>query len=79
MYTAYKTELGKLRAYERELTARYGELILRRRFDEARGVYDHRQNLRHAIWRAEEWHGDDGIVVRLPRELQVEEELARAA
>ena len=29
MYTAYKTELGKLRAYERELTARYGELLLR--------------------------------------------------
>jgi hypothetical protein len=79
MYTAYKTELGKLRAYERELTARYAELLLRRKFGEARGVYDHRQTLRNAIRRAEEWEGDDGVVVRLPRELAVEEELARVA
>jgi hypothetical protein len=79
MYTAYKTELGKLRAYERELTARYAELILRRHFDEARGVFDRRRDLRHAIRRAEEWRGDDGVVVRLPRQLAVEEELARVA
>jgi hypothetical protein len=79
MYTAYKTELGKLRAYERELSARYAELILRRRFEDARGVFAHRIDLRNAIRRAEEWKGDDGVVVRLPRQLQVEEELARAA
>ena len=79
MYTAYKTELGKLRAYERELSARYAELILRRHFDEARGVFAHRIDVRNAVRRAEEWHGDDGVTVRLPRHLQVEEELARAA
>jgi hypothetical protein len=79
MYTTYKTELGKLRAYERELSARYAELILRRRFEDARGVFAHRIDLRNAIRRAEEWQGDDGVVVRLPRQLQVEEELARAA
>ena len=79
MYTAYKTELGKLRAYERELTARYAELLLRRHFEEAKGVFAHRINLRHAIRRAEEWHGDTGEVVRLPRQVEMEEELARVA
>ena len=64
---------------ERELSARYAELILRRRFDEAKGVFEHRRDLRNAIRRAEECQGDDGIVVRLPRQLQVEEDLARAA
>ncbi|HEX2035545.1 MAG TPA: hypothetical protein VHS99_15325 [Chloroflexota bacterium] len=79
MYTAYKTEIGKLRAYERELTARYAETLLRRRFDDARALYEHRQAVRHAIRRAEEWSGDDGLVVQLPRQAALEEELARAA
>jgi hypothetical protein len=79
MYTAYKTELGKLRAYERELTARYGELVLRKRFDEAKALFEHRRNVRRAILQAEEWQGDDGIVVQLPRQAAVEEELARVA
>jgi hypothetical protein len=79
VYTAYKTELGKLRAYERELTARYAELLLRRHYEEAKGVFAHRTRLRHAIRRAEEWQGDSGEVIRLPRQVELEEELARVA
>jgi hypothetical protein len=79
VYTTYKTELGKLRAYERELTARYAELLLRRHFEEAKGVFAHRITLRHAIRRAEEWQGDSGEVIRLPRQVEMEEELARVA
>jgi hypothetical protein len=79
MYTAYKTELGKLRAYERELSAFYAEALLRRRFDEAQSLFQRRRNVRRAILQAEEWHGDDGVVVQLPREMALEEDLARAA
>jgi hypothetical protein len=79
MYTAYKTELGKLRAYDRELTALYAEAVLRKRFDEAQSLFERRLDVRYAIRRAEEWHGDDGVVVQLPRPLQVEQELARVA
>ena len=80
MYTAYKTELGKLRAYERELTARYAETLLRKRFDEASALFERRRGVRRAILQAEEWAGDgSGLVVQLPRQAAVEEELARAA
>ncbi len=79
MYTGQKTEVGKLRAYERELTARYAETLLRRHFDEAKAIFERRRGLRHAIRQAEEWAGDDSVVIQLPRQAQVEEELARAA
>ena len=79
MYTAHKTELGKLRAYERELSALYGEAVLRKRFDEAQTLFQRRRDVRRAILQAEEWSGDDGVVVHLPREMAVEEDLARAA
>ena len=79
MYTAYKTALGKLRAYDRELGAHYAEAILRRRFEEAKKIFEHRRNVHRAVLMAEEWHGDDGIVVQLPRQAAVEEELAREA
>jgi hypothetical protein len=79
MYTAYKTELGKLRAYERELTARYAELLLRKHFEEAKPVFQQRRDVRRAILQAEEWAGDNGVVIQFPRQAAVEEELARAA
>jgi hypothetical protein len=79
MYTARKTELGKLRAYERELTARYAETLLRKRFDEARALFDRRQHLRRAILQAEEWTDGGGTVIPFPRQAAVEEDLARAA
>ena len=79
MYTAHKTELGKLRAYERELTARYADALLRRRFGEAQALFTRRNTLRRAILWTEEWAGDNGVVVQLPRQAAVEEELARAA
>jgi hypothetical protein len=79
MYTGYKTESGKLRAYERELTALYAESVLRKRFDEAQQLFDRRRGVRRAILQAEEWAGDDGVAVHLPRELALEEDLARVA
>ncbi|MBI3972299.1 MAG: hypothetical protein HY332_13520 [Chloroflexi bacterium] len=81
LYTARKTGIGKLRAYERELAARYGELLLRKRFDEAKALFEQRRRLRRAVLQAEEWQvdGADDIVVPLPRQVQLEEEIARAA
>jgi hypothetical protein len=79
MYTARKTELGKLRTYEQELTARYAEALLRKRLDEAKLLFERRRGLRRAILRAEEWKDDRGVVVPLPRQAAVEEELARVA
>ncbi|MGH2351327.1 MAG: hypothetical protein ACRDI2_03715 [Chloroflexota bacterium] len=79
LYTGYKTELGKLRAYERQLTARYAETLLRKRLDEAKDIFEHRRDVRRAIRQSEEWTGDDGVVVQLPRQAEVQEELARAA
>ena len=79
MYTARKTELGKLRAYEQELTGRYAEALLRKRQDEARALFDRRHSIRRAILQAEEWNGDLDAVIQFPRQAQVEEDLARAA
>ncbi len=79
MYTGYKTELGKLRAYERELTGLYAEAVLRKHFDQAETLFRRRRDVRRAILQAQEWTGDDGVIVRLPRRLEVEQELARAA
>jgi|GEM_PF-2328225 hypothetical protein len=79
MYTARKTELGRLRTYERELGARYAEAVLRRHFDEAKALYERRRDVRRAILLREEWQGDDGVAVTLPRLAEVEAELARVA
>lgn len=62
MYTTRKTELGKLRQYERELTKMYAEAILRKHIDEARSLYDRRHDLRRAILQYEEWNVDTGGV-----------------
>jgi hypothetical protein len=79
MYTARKTELGKLRAYEQELTARYAEALLRKHGDEARALFARRRGVRRAILQAEEWNGDLGALIQFPRPAQVAEDLARAA
>ncbi len=79
MYTTQKTELGKLRQYERELTKMYAEAVLRRRFDQAKSLYDRRHTLRRAILQYEEWNVDTGGVLELPRQEAIAEDLARAA
>ncbi|HEV2123388.1 MAG TPA: hypothetical protein VGW38_11520 [Chloroflexota bacterium] len=79
MYTTQKTELGKLRQYERELTKMYAEAVLRRRFGQAKSLYDRRHTLRRAILQYEEWNVDTGGVLELPRQEAIAEDLARAA
>ena len=79
MFVAYTTELGRLRAFERELTAHYAGLLLRRHFDEEKEVFEHRRKVRRAILQAEEWHGGTGTMIQLPSTRAVEEDLARVA
>ena len=56
--TAARTPLGRLRAFDRELTVRYADAILHRRFEEATRIHDRRRATRRAILVAEEWGGD---------------------
>lgn len=88
MYTARKTEIGKLRQFEQELTAQYAEAVLRKRWEDAKSLWSRRLDLRRAILRHEEWNVDGltvdhGELIELPvlgqREEQVAEELARVA
>ena len=88
MYTARKTEIGKLRTYEQELTAQYAEAVLRKHWDEAKSLFDRRHQLRRAILQHQEWHVDglaveDGKIIELPvlalREEEIAEDLARVA
>ncbi len=88
MYTARKTEIGKLRQFEQELTAQYAEAVLRKRWDDAKSLWTRRHDLRRAILQHEEWNVDGlavdhGEIIELPvltqREEQVAEELARVA
>lgn len=58
MYTAQNTPLGRLRGYERELTALYVDALEHRRWGEARDRWARRRQVRYAIRRAEEWQGD---------------------
>jgi hypothetical protein len=85
MYTARKTEIGKLRTFERELTTHYGEAVLRKHWDDAQAIWNKRRDLRRAILQHEEWNVDstavdNGEIVELPaissREEEVAEELA---
>jgi hypothetical protein len=78
MYTAYRTEMGRLRAFERDLTGMYADAIAHRRFDEAKAIFDRRRKARRAILRAEEWR-EDGVILQFPQEARVEEDLARVA
>ncbi len=88
MYTARKTEIGKLRTYEQELSSQYAEAVLRKHWDQARTIFDRRHQLRRAILQHQEWHVDapaaeHGQLIELPilseRGEAVAEELARAA
>ena len=85
MYTTRKTEIGKLRQFEQELTAQYGEALLRKHWDQAQSLWTRRHDLRRAILQHEEWNVngltvDHGEIIGLPahtqREEQVAEELA---
>jgi hypothetical protein len=78
MYTARKTELGKLRSYERELTGLYAEALLRRHNDDARRLFERRRTIRRAILQAEEWNVEE-VAAHSLRESAVEEELARVS
>ena len=88
MYTARKTEIGKLRTFEQELTAQYAESVLRKHWDEAKSLFERRRQLRRAILQHEEWNVDglavdDGKIIELPvitmREEEIAEDLARVA
>ena len=88
MYTARKTEIGKLRTYEQELSSQYAEAILRKHWDQARTIFDRRHQLRRAILQHQEWHVDglaveDGKIIELPiltrRAEEIAEDLARVA
>ena len=88
MYTARKTEIGKLRLFAQELTAQYAESVLRKHWDEAKSLFERRRRLRRAILQHEEWNVDglavdDGKIIELPvitmREEEIAEDLARVA
>ena len=88
MYTARRTEIGKLRKFEQELSAQYAEAVLRKHWDEAKEVFGRRHQLRRAILQHEEWNVDgltvdDGKIIELPvstvRDEAIAEDLARVA
>ena len=88
MYTARKTEIGKLRTFEQELSAQYAEAVLRKHWDVAKDLFSRRHQLRRAILQHEEWNVDglaveDGKLIELPvivmREDEIAEDLARVA
>ena len=88
MYTARKSEIGKLRKFEQELTAQYAESVLRKHWDEAKDLFARRLQLRRAILQHEEWNVDgltvdDGKIIELPvtalREEEIAEDPARVA
>ena len=88
MYTARKTEIGKLRKFEQELSAQYAEAVLRKHWDDAKDVFARRHQLRRAILQHEEWNVDgltvdDGKIIELPvstvRDEAIAEDLARVA
>lgn len=58
LFTAARTPLGRLRAFDRELTVRYADAIVHRHFEEAARIYDRRRAARRAILTAEELGGD---------------------
>ena len=55
VFTARKTELGKLIAYRDELTDRYLRALRRHDAGEARRLYDLRSRVRRDIWIRQEW------------------------
>ena len=57
MYTRHRGTRPRLRAYHRELTARYQQALARRDWAGARRIYDHRHRVWVALLQHEEWHG----------------------
>ena len=55
MYTAYKTELGRLKAYQSELAERYRVALQRRDFERARRIFDLRRRVQRTIRLSEEF------------------------
>lgn len=55
MYTAQRTPLAKLRAYEQELTTRYRQAIYRHDLDDARRLYALRRRVRRDMLIRQEW------------------------
>ncbi len=55
MYTAYKTELGRLKAYDGELAERYRAALERRDFERARRIFDLRRRVQRTIRLSEEF------------------------
>ena len=62
LFTAARTPLGRLRAFDRELTVRYADDIVHRHFEEATRIYDRRRAARRAILTAEALGGDRAAV-----------------
>ncbi len=62
LFTDARTPLGRLRAFDRELTVRYADAIIHRHFEEATRIYDRRRAARRAILTAEELGGDRAAV-----------------
>ena len=58
MYTRRKTQLGKLRSYYVALSNQYADLLRRRRFAEAREVFDLRRRVYRSILLREEFAVD---------------------
>jgi|GEM_PF-865522 hypothetical protein len=55
MYTTYKTELGRLKAYEDELAERYRMALGQRDFERARRIFDLRRRVQRTIRLSEEF------------------------
>ena len=62
LFTAARTPLGRLRAFDRELSVRYADAIVHRHFGEAARIYDRLRAARRALVTAEELGRDRGAV-----------------
>ena len=58
MYLSWKTPLGRLRSYQRDLTRLYSDAVQHRQWDRARELWERRQRVRRAVLQVEEWQGE---------------------
>jgi hypothetical protein len=58
MYTAPKTPIEKLRAYEQELTALYATAVMHRHWEHAREYWTRREDVRRVLREAGAFHED---------------------
>ncbi|HLH72811.1 MAG TPA: hypothetical protein VKX96_05970 [Chloroflexota bacterium] len=68
MYTAKRTPLAKLKAYEAEMNGHYLAALRHRDFTRAREIYDRRWRVRREILRREEW-GESSFGTRTAEEM----------